>query len=111
MHHSVISLLGYDVLENKWYGASKDGGGVVKSSSHSSRFIGAALSDWDTAKAKPTTVHAKMIGNDLAITNNTLTPNDPDHIHTSTVGTKWGGMRVSTEMFCHLLQKNCAVLL
>ena len=74
MHHNVIALLGYDVADSMWYGVSKDGRAVVKSSSHSSKFIGAALSDWDAAKVKPTTILADMIENDLAITSATLTP-------------------------------------
>ena len=90
MHHSVIALLGYDVADSMWYGVSKDGRAVVKSSSHSSKFIGAALSDWDAAKVKSTTILAKMIENDLAITSATLTPR-AEHVQTSNIGTKWGG--------------------
>ena len=62
----------------------------MKSSSHSSKFIGAALSDWDAAKVKPTTILAEMIKNDLAITSATLTPR-AEHDQTSNIGTKWGG--------------------
>ena len=90
MHHNVIALLGYDVADSMWYGVSKDGRAVVKSSSHSSKFIGAALSDWDAAKVKSTTILAKMIENDLAITSATLTPR-AEHVQTSNIGTKWGG--------------------
>ena len=90
MHHSVIALLGYDVANSMWYGVSKDGRAVVKSSSHSSKFIGAALSDWGAAKVKPTTVLAEMIENDLAITSATLTPR-AEHVQNSKIGTKWGG--------------------
>ena len=90
MHHNVIALLGYDVADSMWYGVSKDGRAVVKSSSHSSKFIGAALSDWDAAKVKPTTILADMIENDLAITSATLTPR-AEHVQTSNIGTKWGG--------------------
>ena len=90
MHHSVIALLGYDVANSMWYGVSKDGRTVVKSSSHSSKFIGAALSDWDAAKVKPTTILAEMIENDLAITSATLTPR-AEHVQNSKIGTKWGG--------------------
>ena len=90
MHHSVIALLGYDVTNSMWYGVSKDGRAVVKSSSHSSKFIGAPLSDWDAAKVKPTTILAEMIENDLAITSATLTPR-AEHVQNSKIGTKWGG--------------------
>ena len=90
MHHSVLSLLGYDVAVGKWYGVSKDGNAIVKSSSHSSKFIGAALSEWDAAKVKSTTILADMIENHLAITNATLTP-QAEHVQTSNIGTKWGG--------------------
>ena len=90
MHHSVIALLGYDVADSMWYGVSKDGRAVVKSSSESSKFTGAALSDWDAAKVKSTTILAEMIENDLAITNATLTP-QAEHVQTSNIGTKWGG--------------------
>ena len=90
MHHSVLSLLGYDVAVGKWYGVSKDGNAIVKSSSHSSKFIGAALSDWDAAKVKSTIIPAVMIENHLAITNSTLTPL-AEHVKTSKILTKWGG--------------------
>ena len=96
MHHSVLSLLGYDVAVGKWYGVSKDGNAIVKSSSHSSKFIGAALSDWDAAKVKSTTILSDMIENHLAITNSTLNP----HIqHDSDAGTKWGGQYINARCF------------
>ena len=98
MHHSVLSLLGYDVAVGKWYGVSKDGNAIVKSSSHSSKFIGAALSEWDAAKVKSTTIHAKMIENHLAITNSTLNTHIQPQ-NESSAGTKWGGQYINTRCF------------
>ena len=97
MHHGAIALLGYDVANSMWYGVSKDGRAVVKSSSHSSKFIGAALSDWDAAKVKSTTILAEMIENDLAITSATLTPR-AEHVQNSKIGTKWGG-QIALELY------------
>ena len=106
MHHNVIALLGYDVADSMWYGVSKDGRTVVKSSSHSSKFIGAALSDWDAAKVKPTTILADMIENDLAITSATLTPR-AEHVQSSNIGTKWGGQ---SALFYSIMENHFPVI-
>ena len=96
MHHSVLSLLGYDVAVGNWYGISKDGNAIVKSSSHSSKFIGAALSEWDAAKVKDTTIPAEMIENHWAITNSTL---NPHIVRDSDANTKWGGQYINARCF------------
>ena len=96
MHHSVLSLLGYDVAVGNWYGVSKDGNAIVKSSSHSSKFIGAALSEWDAAKVKNTTIPAEMIENHRAITNSTL---NPHIVRDSDANTKWGGQYINARCF------------
>lgn len=88
--HGVISLLGHDTKEDRLYGVSADGKTVLRSTTdHSAKFFGVSMSEWNTAKAKSTTNHAVMIGNDLAITNTTLTP-QAEHVITSNSGTKWG---------------------
>ena len=98
MDHDLISLLGLDTVENILFGVSLNGKALVKSTTdHSAKFKAVLFRDWDTAKVKGTTEHAVMIGNDLAITNTTITPL-AEHIVTSSSGTKWGGKGVMAKL-------------